>query len=66
MSIALSLNRKQEAPKFSLESLHSIIDSLADLTNTGLSKKITLDVKNKAKLSATSLSEITDKGWTPG
>lgn len=54
------------APKLTLESLQSVIDSLADLTGTELSKKITFGAKNKAKLSAAQLATVTDKGWTLG
>lgn len=54
------------APKLTLASLQSVIDSLADLTDTGLSKKITFGAKNKAKLSAAQLATVTDKGWTLG
>lgn len=43
-----------------------IIDSLADLTGTGVSKKITFGARNKAKLSAAQLALVTDKGWVLG
>lgn len=42
------------------------IDSLADLTGTGVSKKITFGARNKAKLSAAQLASVTDKGWVLG
>lgn len=54
------------APKLSLDSLHSVIDSLADISQETYTKKITFGAKNKAKLSAASLAEITGKGWTLG
>ena len=54
------------APKLSLASLQSVIDSLADLTQLGISKKITFGAKNKAKLSTAQLTTVTDKGWTLG
>ena len=47
-------------------SLLSVIDSLADLTGTGVSKKITFGARNKAKLSAAQLALVTDKGWVLG
>lgn len=43
-----------------------IINSLADLTGMGTSKKITFGAKNKAKLSAAQLAQVTDKGWVLG
>ena len=54
------------APKLTVASLQSIIDSLADLTGTGVSKKITFGARNKAKLSAAQLALVTDKGWVLG
>ena len=54
------------APKLTLASLQSVIDSLADLTGTGVSKKITFGARNKAKLSAAQLALVTDKGWVLG
>lgn len=54
------------APNLTLASLQSVIDSLADLTQLGLSKKITCVARNKAKLSAAQLALVTDKGWTIG
>ena len=54
------------APKLTVASLLSVIDSLADLTGTGVSKKITFGARNKAKLSAAQLALVTDKGWTIG
>ena len=54
------------APKLTLASLQSVIDSLADLTGTGLSKRITFGARNKAKLSAAQLALVTDKGWVLG
>ena len=54
------------APKLSLASLQSVIDSLADFSGTGTSKKITFGAKNKAKLSAAQLAQVTDKGWVLG
>lgn len=54
------------APKLTVASLLSVIDSLADLTGTGVSKKITFGARNKAKLSAAQLALVTDKGWTLG
>lgn len=53
------------APKLSIASLMSVINSLADLNleTTPTSKRIILGVKNTAKLSASQLSIITDKGW---
>ena len=40
----------------------SVIDSLADLTGTGVSKKITFGARNKAKLTAAQLVLVTDRG----
>ena len=54
------------APKLTVVSLLSIIDSLTDLTGTGVSKKITFGARNKAKLTAAQLALVTDKGWTIG
>jgi hypothetical protein len=54
------------APKLTVASLQSVIDSLADLTGTGTSKKITFGARNKAKLSAAQLAQVTDKGWILG
>lgn len=47
-------------------SLLSVIDSLADFSSTGTSKKITFGARNKAKLSAAQLAQVTDKGWVLG
>lgn len=53
------------APKLTIESLQSVIDSLADLAREGASaKKITFGAKNKAKLSADQLETVSYKGWT--
>ena len=54
------------APLLSIASLMSVINSLADLNleATPTTKRITLGVKNTAKLSTAQLSIITDKGWT--
>ena len=54
------------APKLTVASLLSVIDSLADFSGTGTSKKITFGAKNKAKLSAAQLAQVTDKGWVLG
>ena len=54
------------APKLSLASLQSVIDSLADLTQLGLSKRIYFGARNKAKLNAAQLASVTDKGWVLG
>ena len=55
------------APKLSLASLQSVIDSLADLAREGNPpKKITFGAKNKAKLSADQLETVSYKGWTLG
>lgn len=55
------------APKLTLDSLQSIIDSLADLAREGNPpKKITFGAKNKAKLSAAQLETVSYKGWTLG
>lgn len=54
------------APKLTLASLQSIIDSLADFSGTGTSKKITFGAKNKAKLSTAQLASVIDKGWVLG
>lgn len=55
------------APKLSVESLQSVIDSLADLASDGASaKKITFGAKNKAKLSEDQLESVSSKGWTLG
>lgn len=50
------------APKLTVASLLSVINSLADLTGTGTSKKITFGARNKAKLTAAQLALVTDKG----
>jgi hypothetical protein len=47
-------------------SLLSVIDSLADFSGTGTSKKITFGARNKAKLTAAQLALVTDKGWIIG
>lgn len=47
-------------------SLLSVIDSLADLTGTGTSKKTTFEARNKAKPSAAQLTLVTDKGRVSG
>ena len=56
------------APKLTLESLQSVIDSLADLNQLAVptTKKITFGARNKAKLSADQLALVTDKGWVLG
>ena len=54
------------APKLTVASLLSVIDSLADFSGTGTSKKITFGARNKAKLSAAQLALVTDKGWVLG
>ena len=56
------------APKLTLDSLLSVIDSLADLNQLAVptTKKITFGARNKAKLSAAQLALVTDKGWTLG
>ena len=56
------------APKLSLASLQSVIDSLADLNQEAVptSKRIYFGAKNKAKLSTTQLASVTDKGWVLG
>lgn len=56
------------APKLTLESLQSVIDSLADLTREAVptTKRIYFGAKNTAKLSAAQLATVTDKGWTLG
>ena len=56
------------APKLTLDSLLSVIDSLADLNQLAVptNKKITFGARNKAKLSAAQLALVTDKGWTLG
>ena len=54
------------APNLSLQSLLSVINSLADLNQEAIptTKKITFGARNKAKLSAAQLALATDKGWT--
>ncbi len=54
------------AGKLSIDSLLSTLNALADLTGTGISKKITLGAKNKAKLTEAQLAIATAKGWTLG
>jgi len=54
------------APKLTVASLLSVIDSLADFTGTGVPKKITFGARNKAKLSAAQLASVTNKGWVLG
>ena len=56
------------APKLTVESLLSVIDSLADLNQEAvpITKKITFGARNKAKLSAAQLALVTDKGWILG
>ena len=54
------------APKLTVASLLSVIDSLANLTGTGVSKKITFGARNKAKLTAAQLALVTEKGWVLG
>ena len=54
------------APKLTVVSLLSVIDSLADFSGTGTSKKITFGARNKAKLTAAQLALVTDKGWVLG
>ena len=54
------------APKLTVASLLSVIDSLADFSGTGTSKKITFGARNKAKLSAAQLALVTNKGWVLG
>jgi len=53
-------------PILTVASLLSAIDSLADLTGTGTSKRITFGARNKAKLSAAQPAQVTDKGWVLG
>ena len=55
-----------QTQNFTVETATGLIDSLADLTGTGVSKKITFGARNKAKLSAAQLALVTDKGWTIG
>ena len=52
--------------KLTLDSLLSVLNALADLTGTGLSRKITLGSRNTSKLIAAQLAIATDKGWTLG
>ena len=54
------------APKLTVDSLLSVINSLADLNQMAVptTKKITFGARNKAKLSAAQLALVTDKGWT--
>ena len=54
------------APKLTVDSLLSVIDSLADLNQMAVptTKRITFGARNKAKLSAAQLALVTDKGWT--
>ena len=56
------------APKLTVDSLLSVINSLADLNQLAVptTKKITFGARNKAKLSAAQLALVTDKGWTIG
>ena len=54
------------APKLTVDSLLSVIDSLADFSGTGTSKKITFGARNKAKLTAAQLALVTNKGWVLG
>ena len=55
-----------QTQNFTVETATGLIDSLADLTGTGVSKKITFGARNKAKLSNAQLALVTDKGWTIG
>ena len=55
-----------QTQNFTVETATGLIDSLADLTGTGVSKKITFGARNKAKLSAAQLALVTDKGWVLG
>lgn len=52
--------------KLTVASLLSVLNALADLTGTGLSRKITLGSRNTAKLTAAQLAIATDKGWILG
>ncbi len=54
------------AGKLSIDSLLSVLNALTDFTGTGISKKITLGAKNKAKLTSEQLAIATAKGWTLG
>lgn len=56
------------APKLTVDSLLSVINSLADLNQEAVpvTKKITFSARNKAKLSAAQLALVTDKGWVLG
>ena len=56
------------APKLTVDSLLSVINSLADLNQMAVptTKKITFGARNKAKLSAAQLALVTDKGWILG
>ena len=60
--------RLSGAPKLTVESLLSVINSLADLNQEAVpvTKKITFGARNKAKLSAAQLAQVTDKGWVLG
>ena len=55
-----------QTQNFTVETATGLIDYLADLTGTGVSKKITFGARNKAKLSTAQLALVTDKGWTIG
>ena len=52
--------------KLTVASLLSVLNALADLTGTGLSRKITLGSRNTSKLTAAQLAIATDKGWILG
>lgn len=54
------------APKLSVDSLLSVINSLVDLNQVAVptTRKITFGARNKAKLSVSQLALVTDKGWT--
>ena len=52
--------------KLTVASLLSVLNALADLTGTGLSRRITLGSRNTSKLTAAQLAIATDKGWILG
>ena len=58
--ISLSLN---SSPLLSDESIHSIVDGLADLTGQ-TAQTLTLHATVKAKLTEAQISQITSKNWT--
>ena len=55
-----------DCTKLTVASLLSVLNALADLKGTGLSRKITLGSRNTSKLTAAQLAIATDKGWTLG